>query len=911
MKKLFHNWMLALLVMGAATVAGCSDSDETDKPDPPKPTEQSEMAIEVVAVESGGATLKLTTKNIATCAYTIATEASTEIPQPVLVFRNGEEMTCTDGENTIAIGGKQPNTTYYIYIAGMTTGNTYHEEVLAAEFTTPDIEGFCSLMEQYYDGYSVYVNLPAEVKERGNVLRYNTADVFFYNYMRDAMSDYEILITNNGQYFGDKGDTAMITYNDKNIYLLDENGDLYEDELGQNYMIHNPIVPGEPTVLIFGEFSSGTDEFLGNGYYAPMFDLEGYWNSDQPVVPLAYGEDQTYGDDPYWTGFHTRFYTSSKAPEKLDAKLNISIHDVGATNARIRIDPDPEIKNYWFVVLDDYNLATMKSAIDNREEYLQWFITSFYGSMSYAAVRGSGKTDYMLRNLYTMVDPNSNWNIVAVGMSDEIGTAQCMETATFSTGSRTKPRPEVVVKHVPTPEGYQESSYYVWFNVKCPSKDAVYGMYAADYDTEWQKAYTNKKATNAEIIGKGNSFTNDEIAQINTDEGLTFAISTLDGMTTRCGVILYNDEDYPNNPDDKMSEAIADAYSPYIPDKERVDSELFTKLEGEWTLTARASNCKKEDVVGDWIWYELEEPLKSKVTISNGVVYPEVLPQEVYDAYAALQNPVGKEEVDNLYAGFCEEADAYNARLRGQNRLLCVGINDAVSALTPMTAFDGFYKSGYDSYDIAEIFYDFGPKWYLEIDRYGNVTAPFNYSQFVPASNWITDHTLYMAAIANTADNAAYIMNPEDYSTLHFPVEVSADGNTITVKCLEFEVTYKDPETGENKKERIPFYPNAVDYYYNSLQPCLPKYISEWTLTRGWDENGAAALQSASFSTERFLTVNTGNADLRRNEMHQLSRVAVAETEHYKQVEYTPVTFEESQARTKAYFEKRLGIKNK
>ncbi len=889
--------LFASLTLCAGFMASCSedDTDQGQQEQPPVQQDEVTMALEVAEVNAGGATLKLTTKGIAKYAYTVYEQAPAEQPMPVVVFHEGTTGDCADGDNSIAITGKQPQSTYYVCVAGQTSDNSFFEEVLSAEFTTTNLEEMITLMEQYYDGYSVYVNLPAEVKERGNVVRFGTCDIAFYAYLRNGgLTDAEILTSNGGQFFGDDEESYTITYNTANTYLCDEDGVPIKDEYDQMQMIHNPIVPGEPAVIIMGEFGHGRhEEFDEEGFYGPMFDYEAYYNSgDEPVVPLSY-KDKTYTDDAYWTGFHTRYYVSAKQPEKLDAKLNVTIEDISAVNATIRINPDPEIKLYSMMILEDYVIDDMMKVINDDESLLQWFVTSYFGYMSYNGISGHGPMEYVLRDLYTTVDDESNCEVLIVGMSDDMGSAQCFERHKFKTGQKTQRPPVVEVKHISAPAGEDESPYYVWFNIKCTNGNAAYGKYAADYAAEWGKMNT-QGYSNTELIKQGFSFSGSDIEDINSPAGLNVAVATLDGMTTRMGVLLYNAEDTPNNPDDKASEAMADATSPYIEAKERVESSLFTDLEGEWTLTATAVDREytyENTVLGEWVWYELAEPVKTKVTISNGAKYPEVLPEEVYKAYASLNKPLSKEEVDKLYAGFCAEADAYNDYLRGQNRLLCVGMNSACSVAAPMSAFEGFYVSGYNSYDNASIFYDFGPKWYLEIDKDGNLTAPFDANHFRPASNW-TQYPVYMGAVAADESNDARIVGA-DGNALHFPVEVSADKNTITINPLTI-----------NGKE---FYPNVVYSYWGQMSIGLPKYNTKWTLTRGWNEQEEAAPASRNISKSEV--GDMGGAELRNRRVRQLSRTVLTEPVKYGKGEITPVSLEESKARIKKYVEERYGIK--
>jgi len=88
---------------------------------------------------------------------------------------------------------------------------------------------------------------------------------------------------------------------------------------------------------------------------------------------------------------------------------------------------------------------------------------------------------------------------------------------------------------------------------------------------------------------------------------------------------------------------------------------------------------------------------------------------------------------------------------------------------------DGYYK------EIPEnLFYNFGPKWFLEIDADGNVTVPTN-SSYVPCLMNYDEN----APGARLAAVSTYV------SSDALPVEVSGDKNTITIKPY---MGYSGPE---------------------------------------------------------------------------------------------------------------------
>ena len=133
-------------------------------------------------------------------------------------------------------------------------------------------------------------------------------------------------------------------------------------------------------------------------------------------------------------------------------------------------------------------------------------------------------------------------------------------------------------------------------------------------------------------------------------------------------------------------------------------------------------------------------------------------------------------------------AKQYNQRTRGFNRLLCLGYNltDPMYNLARIqTPYDLFISSEFSVATVADMFYDFGPKWNLEIDAEGNVWLPINIEREFPMSAFYygIDYTFYMLAVGDKSYLGAPVY---DYSgnlllDSRFPVEVSADGNTLPI----------------------------------------------------------------------------------------------------------------------------------
>ncbi len=887
MRKVFQKLLLVCAVLSVGLFSACNEKVED-------PADCNCAQVELASVDMNTATLKVTTGGITEYAYLVykSDEVPETVPTAAILFHDGVTGECIDGDNMVVIYNLDPLTNYVAYVAAK-TAEDFLETVFTVEISTTDTSEDFSLLSTYHDGYKVQLKMPADVKEHGNVLRYTYSSLPAYNALKMgwfSQADFELLQFNSGQIFGAEGETVLnLTVSDDNIYAKDENGnDIIDEWTGEPLMLHTPVVPGEPTVFIAGEFTHTQDpeelDWYGD-WFTPLFDIDTYygggdggdimWVAPRSVLPTE--SLVIEGEDQYWTGFHMRKTWVGPAPKKLDAKLNLKVKDVTALNATITITPDEGISQYsLFIVDEDTYQTAVLPMLDNDESLMQWFSTSYYGFQNGAMMYEDAEPrEINLSDVYYS-DAEVSYRVFAVGISDNTLKEQCFETATFTTLAKSHPVPEVVVTAIDAPKGNEKTPFEVWFNIKCPSKNAVSGKYAANYIDPWVKE-NNKYTPNSDLIANmGNALSDEEIKQINSNDGYNVMFSTLEGMTTRLGVMLYNDEETANDPDVEGSTAIADATSGYLPDAAEVASPLFASLNGEWTMQAQA-------VAFDWeayAWVETAETVTTKVTISNGVTYPATLSDEVYAVYE--ENGMNKEETDRAFESFKADADAYNARLRGQNRLLLLGFNSAFAEYDSktMSAFEAFYSNEYNCFDNATLLHDFGPKWYLEIDGEGNVTAPFNSARFAPMSNWYA-YPMYLAAI-NTMDEGYMVgydneMNP--VATMHFPVTVSEDGNTITVKAIV--------------EEGSEFYPNVAYNSWSGTSIMGPKYVSELTLTKGWNGDAVETSRAKASSKSAAVKANVPADTKFANLSMQKSRTSFLNPVHYKKETYRIVRTEE------------------
>lgn len=853
MKKQFLSLFSAAVLAGGA-LTGCDIENVTKVP-------TAEMTV-TASMTSADITLK--TENLTEYAYSVSTEGEAGTDAAVL-FAKGTVGTLTDGDNTFTVSGLEGNTKYSVSVAFKVSDSEFYQDVLSAEFTTTDYEQTLTHIKSTYDGFSLHFKMPEEIKKAGHVVRYTLTDIATYNSTKMgwfASTDAESLEA-NGQVYWD-GD-ATLTINNDNIYLLDENGNPVMDEWTEEpVLVHLPIVPGEPIVFLAGEFQWGESLYgWGEGYYTPLFDMEGYSASmgggdDWGLL----AEEPVFDEDKFWTGYHERIYFQATQPELLAAKIDVDIQPT-ATGGTIRLTPEEGVYQYCYYVIDDATYSEMLlPLLGGDESLLQWYITSIQGMYSGCA-SGMGAAEIALEEV-SYIEPEMKYHFLLTSMGNEEGTTQNFQHIEFETPAKSMKAPEVVVTAL-KPE--EVSPYTVYFNIKCPTKNAVGGQYAANYSREFEMLLNNQNFMYSynDIVAQGNRFTADELEAVNSDEGYTVAFPSVPNETTRLAVVLYNEEDTGNTIEGTDSPAVAEVASDKEPDAARVESPLFTTLPGDWTMTANVT--KRDYETGN----NVDAGSRScKVTIASGVEYPEKLTDDIYALYPNMT----KEQVDALYDEFKEEAGIFNSWLRGQNRLLCLGFGfeDSPSHLTYQSAYDLFTSTTYSGYDNRSLFWEFGPKWYLEIAADGTVSAPFNYYTMYPMSGW---NGKYVYLCGNGPEGVLLSNNGE---TIAFPGTVSSDNSTVTISPISNNGNDYYPQAG------------AYNYGYMFMTDCFT--ASPLTLTKGWTEPETTV--SAASKSVKKVSAPVVSSD--HDAIPLLRKTQLKALREYKKISYKVLSKDEIKA---------------
>lgn len=838
-KNFFKLALLCLMGISFGMFTGCGPEEEpapdVEVPDEPngetpgeendeKPEETlADFALELKSVGSDYVEFAVEAAKEVEMAYDVVLEPT--LYSPVVLFKTGTKVTVKNGDVLKLTENIVQDTEYRIYAVARLDEVNY-SEIVEIDFKTSEyhFEELVTLVDTYSDGFKVHITVPESTKNAGNVIRYGSTSIAWYNVIKNAKggetAELNAVVANGNPYGNYVKNDSTIVINDNNVVMLDEYGNPIKDTDGQYIDIHDPIAPGEPTVFFAGECKWGTpDEFA---------QFMGYNLPEKPayVIPLYDWKTSS------WTGAFQQLEFTSKQPALADAGVTVTIpeDEISVTNAVVYFDVDPSVTRYFYMILDNstYN-QILDIYLDGNEDWFQWFVTSYIAMYEWgvAPETESGFVNAAASFNDGVLIGGDTYHVICTSMTDQVGLQQSYVHETFKAKDKTK-RPPVI--NITAAES--KDPYTATFTIKAPNKDVVGAYWACNYAREFELMF-NYGYTYENLLKGNYTFSSDEIAAMNSEEGLIVSYPTLDGEKTRLAVYGCNDEFTFNNIDKTaMGTGWADYLAPMAEKKSPISSSLFAELEGDWTATATVI---ARETLEDGSVLPYNHTHSSKISISSSAPeLPSAVEDHVYDLYKGM----GTDEVDGMFEELGVLTDQFTEyRLEGQNRLLCNGFIDFdyytdPGRLTYRSPYDLFKAVDYSSVDVPQLIYDFGPKWFMEVLEDGRVIIPFDSMYLPPMHNW-PGYSYYVGGVG---DGYAFYDATDQYPG--FPVEISEDKNTITIKPIVLEGT--------------PYYMNALGVNPQSSPgelEIVATVISDIVLQRGWTEPETAAKNVSAVRT--------------------------------------------------------------
>lgn len=837
---------------------------------------------------ANSAKLKVTTANISRFGYMVYNVAditeSFTAPTPAIIFAEGILVNdVANGNTEVGLSHLTVNSEFVVYIAGeLTETQEFYEEVIKVEgIKTIDFSESIRYYDITYNSFKMDVKAPENL---GNhVIKWATCDLYTY-YLNIVyggqtgrpQSVAETLNLNDqafGNYFNK---STTLIFDEEHSYKLDS-----ESEDGILFY-YNPMVAGQPQKVMMGEYRWGDSLFgWGYGYYVPLFDIDFF----QLMLDNARSEEEMYGiaanQDQFWNegAFFVNDIVQIKKPELLTKQLKTTI-ETRPDGAAMIFEPEAGLDD--FVVYMENNemhevLVRLLGGEENYEKYIQWWVTSYPAMLEGAKTLNrkehfpNGTLRLELANFFFehAITRDETYRLHVVGLADDNITDGFMDghfqnytCKEFKLEEATEPAPTFELNYVPE----KSTSSKAVFNLRStnPASNVTKAYYVANTERAW---YQINGSCQALVDEYGKPLQGVDIDAINSPEGLDIPIPTAPNEKIYMAVKISNIDGtrvYSTEP--TKSDII-------LQEVTTLDLTALNALAGEWTATATIGYNEKEiDEAGNVIkdqngnektkWIEKE--VSTKITLGGSLSYPATLPESVYANFEAVK--VTREQADLYFDEFKIAADAFNYNLRNSNRILCSGWGFDTTGYIDATyadAYELFASADYNgAYSTASV-YDFGPKWYIQTDG-SNYWVPFNTNEIFPLSSHTTLKTQFgnfwqeYHLIGNSGKNTKAYGDIENnrYTDGRFPVEISADGNTITIKPVDMDViSYKDNGDGtytETGRETQTFYPcvghnqdNSGTFYYGS------RIISNIVMTRGYTEPATPAVAKAAAKSTR------------------------------------------------------------
>ncbi len=365
-----------------------------------------------------------------------------------------------------------------------------------------------------YREFTLDVEVPESVKENNHMIKWAACDLYSYNKNRHrGMSDADFLIFHDdtwGQFFFNESTTLIL--NEEESYI--KNPDGTPDYSGVQF--YDSMVPGQPEVVIFGEYAWGECIYgWADGYYTPMFG------------------------EPSLDGLYANGIVVLKQPQEMGDRItNVEILPSGE-DATIRVTVDENVERLFIALYDEAKYAETMSYLDNNTDYRQWFTTSY--SAFYAEIvqqfepqnpNYNGVIEVKVSDYFETIDAKSEYILDIVALSGDCdgdgfldGHLQHYETYNF---------------YIDKPQANM-----IWYtstdgNVVTPNATDVFGANIVS------NTYENGKGIiifdgDVTKIGENAFYLCENLASITLPEGITsIGTMAMDTCTNLSGIVIPN-----------------------------------------------------------------------------------------------------------------------------------------------------------------------------------------------------------------------------------------------------------------------------------------------------------------------------------------------------------------------------------
>lgn len=766
MRKLYRCLFLLSAVVLAGGMWSCSD----DNDEPGTNGGDSTLGVEAPAsdaVFATSATFKLSTKGAESYVYKVVEGTNAAEPDPVVVYaeaqENGTIVAVTGDTDEALVAGLEGNKTYTVFFI-FKVGNEY--KIFSQKINTPEYSQRVTIIKTDMFSVTFHVEVPAD-----EYYMVGFTDVETYMGMKDyGRTDVDYALAGFGmakpRYKGPRNITIQngaFTHAgalNESDYIEFAEDFLYAVHPGTGYVLFVSQCAEDGSTDDYAEFTEGGGGDGGDDWG----DILG---AKLPNIK-EYTEEQPVSEMVSFTGNYAKTILFTQAPNKGTGRVMAHIDRLTEKSAVITYTPSDDILQYVVALIDDADMEMFLKYVGGED------------GLQISVLQGGDRYDGVQQLTYSLT-PGHTYTAYIVGVYNEDATIQTLDKLE---GIKTIVSDKPAVEFKVTPLTL-ESPYQIGYNIKAPNGDCIAFKYLLNYTKDWYPELNGMEGETLEenIAGMMATYGNgindtDVLSKINSAEGYDMIFSSMDDTESWLILESYNVDEktklFYEGDNYRTTSAPLKAEDP-------VNSELFSKLQGTWTATMTSANGKT---------------VTCPVTIAAGPEQVTTLPEDVKQGLVEYFVGQGKtqaqaeELVLKYFEEYKEGAAYYTQKYKNMNCLVATGFayDDWYAPLA--TSWDLFHSTEYSAYNTDELFRDYGPKMFLKIEKDENgadavsvittrmLEDGYNYYRYVdPLSDWY--RTLILCAY-NTE-------TPSNYYTSDFPVEVSTDMNTVTIKPVEQE----------------------------------------------------------------------------------------------------------------------------
>ncbi len=805
------------------------------------------------------------TKNIESYTYVVHEGSVTEKNEGVLIYADAaaEDIITLDGDGEFSttIYGIDGESEYTIEFAFKVAGEENYIVELY-EVITSEYERLINIIAA--DAYNIrfQVDFPEDTYYR--VFIHNGYD--YENNIKLYYTDYQIFAVYGADevHQGPK----VFEYNDGDWVGSADYGDyLY-------------IKPALNTVIIAAECDKDGNFTLPSLGLSSFDTTSTSDSSSEPATKAStrpnvglYTEE---GDDDALSliqGLYAKQWIDSITPTKAEGNVVIETK-VTELSATFTFYPTEEVVQYGYTFFTNAKIATALELMEEGEDK-ELYLSSLMADMSpcYDAL-----SDQLIN-----LEKGTWYSTLVIWQSDKDGYTRNYTAAEVTPITSTLPAIELTIEPydvqstiVAADGNSYTDPYKVAFVVNAPNNDCNSFKYLCNYTTDWENlvfsdsyvGYDYTEIMKSMISQYGTELTSalypDLFAGINAN-GYYMEFPSWEHRKTTLAIATYNE-------DEMMVVYTGESESAWEPDVcDRIESDRFTELLGNWTSTLKYVNSWEINDMTDTNDLSQEAEFNMFITDDPAFDAPENYEygpgdynyEDVLQHYVNLQilagldeeaaEVAGLAELNAQIANFKEEAERFKTKYYNNNRLLAFGASyrqDFIDGTA--TPWDLFVHLDYNAWGVEQMFHEFGPKIFLQVSDDDSVIIESDAEYIAP---FLATGSLqyYVCAISELSGQ---IMIDKE-----FPVTINegADGS-----ITNFVFERQDDGAGYTDYYIAATYILFGDYYAAMLS------LSEMSFTRNTDypiDEMMPTPSTPNLIGESTSSVSSATRAVRSNEM--------------------------------------------